>query len=100
VYIVEGAIEIDDTLHHEGELLVFETGADVLMRGAPGARIMVFGGPALDPPRYVWWNFVSSRKERIEQAADDWRAGRFAQVPQETEFIPLPPRGPRWVDYP
>jgi redox-sensitive bicupin YhaK (pirin superfamily) len=100
VYVVEGAIEIDDATFREGELLVFQMGADVRMRGAPGARIMVFGGPALDPPRYVWWNFVSSRKERIEQAAEDWRAGRFAPVPGETEFIPLPPRGPRWVDYP
>jgi redox-sensitive bicupin YhaK (pirin superfamily) len=94
VYIVEGAIEIDGETYREGELLVFKMGADVRMRGAPGARLAVFGGPVLDSPRYVWWNFVSSRKERIEQAAEDWRAGRFASVPGETEFIPLPPRGP------
>jgi redox-sensitive bicupin YhaK (pirin superfamily) len=100
VYVVEGAIEIGGQPYKEGELLVFEMGVDVLLRGAPGARILVFGGPALESPRYVWWNFVSSRRERIEQAAEDWRAGRFPPVPGETEFIPLPARGPRWVDYP
>jgi redox-sensitive bicupin YhaK (pirin superfamily) len=100
VYVVEGAIEIGDQAYKEGELLVFRMGVDVRLRGAPGARIVVFGGPALESPRYVWWNFVSSRRERIEQAAEDWRAGRFPPVPGETEFIPLPSRGPRWVDYP
>jgi redox-sensitive bicupin YhaK (pirin superfamily) len=100
VYVVEGALEIGDQLFKEGELLVFEMGVDVRLRAAPGARIVVFGGPALESPRYVWWNFVSSRRERIEQAAEDWRAGRFPTVPGETEFIPLPARGPRWVDYP
>jgi redox-sensitive bicupin YhaK (pirin superfamily) len=44
----------------------------------------------LAPPRHIWWNFVSSRKERIEEAKADWKAGRFALVPGETEFIPLP----------
>ena len=100
VYVVEGAIDVGDQTCAAGELVVFAMGADVRMRGAPGARIVVFGGPVLDSPRYVWWNFVSSRKERIEQAAADWRAGRFAPVPGETEFIPLPATGPRWVDYP
>ena len=50
----------------------------------------MFGGTALEGPRYVWWNFVSSRRERIEEAKADWAAGRFAAVPGETEFIPLP----------
>jgi len=48
----------------------------------------------------MWWNFVSSRKERIAQAAADWKAGRFAPVPGETEFIPLPDNAPQVVDYP
>jgi redox-sensitive bicupin YhaK (pirin superfamily) len=99
-YVVEGAIEVDGVTVGAGELLVFEMGTDVRLRGAPGARLMVFGGPALDGPRHVWWNFVSSRKDRIERAAADWRAGRFAPVPGETESIPLPELGPRWVDYP
>jgi redox-sensitive bicupin YhaK (pirin superfamily) len=51
---------------------------------------MYLGGAALEGPRYIWWNFVSSRRERIEQAKDGWKMGRFASVPNETEFIPLP----------
>lgn len=60
-------------------------------KAAEPTRVMLIGGAALDAPRFIWWNFVSSRKERIEQAAQDWQAGRFATVPGETEFIPLPP---------
>jgi hypothetical protein len=51
---------------------------------------MLLGGAALEGPRYIWWNFVSSRRERIEQAKEDWKMGRFAPVPGDTEFIPLP----------
>jgi len=51
---------------------------------------MLLGGEPLDGPRNIWWNFVSSSKDRIEQAKADWKAGRFGQVPAETEFIPLP----------
>jgi len=52
--------------------------------------MMFLGGDALEGPRHIWWNFVSSSKERIEQAKQDWKSGRFAHVPDETEFIPLP----------
>ena len=52
----------------------------------------LMGGEPLDAPRHMWWNFVSSSQERIEQAKQDWREGRFGQVPGETEFIPLPER--------
>ena len=54
----------------------------------------------MDGARHIWWNFVSSSMERIEQAKDDWRMGRFAPVPEETEFIPLPGSGPALVRYP
>lgn len=60
--------------------------------GAQGARLMVLGGDRLDAPRHMWWNFVSSRKERIVHAASDWEAGRMGRVPGETEFIALPER--------
>jgi redox-sensitive bicupin YhaK (pirin superfamily) len=53
-------------------------------------RMMFLGGDALEGPRHLWWNFVSSSKERIEQAKQDWKTGRFAHVPDESEFIPLP----------
>mgnify|MGYP003615332925 CR=1 FL=1 len=52
--------------------------------------MMFLGGDALEGPRHIWWNFVSSSRERIEQAKQDWKTGRFAAVPSETEFIPLP----------
>jgi hypothetical protein len=52
--------------------------------------MMFLGGDALEGPRHIWWNFVSSSKERIEQAKQDWKTGRFAPVPNEHEFIPLP----------
>jgi hypothetical protein len=57
------------------------------------ARLLLLGGAPLDGPRHLWWNFVSSSTDRIEQAKSDWKAGRFAKVPGETEFIPLPDDG-------
>ncbi len=72
------------------------------MRGASGkaARLMLLGGAPLEGQRHIWWNFVSSSPERIEQAKEDWQAGRFAHVPGETERIPLPVTGPAVVRYP
>ena len=58
--------------------------------GIAGVCLMLLGGEPLDGPRNIWWNFVSSSKDRIEQAKADWKARRFGQVPAETEFIPLP----------
>ena len=60
------------------------------VRATRPARLMRLGGAALEGPRYIWWNFVSSRRERIEQAKEAWNTGKFAPVPGETEFIPLP----------
>ena len=59
------------------------------MTASGPARLMFLGGTAMEGPRYIWWNFVSSRKERIEEAKQDWKAGRFSQVRDETEFIPF-----------
>jgi hypothetical protein len=53
-------------------------------------RLMFLGGWALEGPRYIWWNLVSSRRERIDQAKEEWKSGKFAPVPDDTEFIPLP----------
>ena len=101
VHVVEGVIEIAGQRVPAGEMVILETGAEVTLHAHERARVMVFGGAPLGP-RYVWWNFVSSRAERIHQAADDWKAGRFAAVPGETGFIPLPEGGPKLkpVDYP
>jgi hypothetical protein len=70
--------------------LIFRPGDRITVRALRRARLMLLGGTALEGPRYIWWNFVSSRRERIEQAKEDWKMGRFAAVPDETEFIPLP----------
>ena len=103
LYTVEGQLEVVGAgVAAPGELLVFEPGAEVIVAARENARFMIFGGARLERPRYIWWNFVSSRRERILEAAEDWNAGRFAAVPGETEFIPLPevrlPRDP--VNYP
>jgi redox-sensitive bicupin YhaK (pirin superfamily) len=90
VYVVSGEIEIADDRFEAGKLLVFKPGDRITVRATSPARIAVVGGAAMDGPRHIWWNFVSSRKERIEQAKADWKAGRFDAVPGETEFIPLP----------
>jgi len=90
-YTVDGTISVDGGSHGAGQLLVFKPGATVtLQAGAAPARVMLLGGEPMDGPRHIWWNFVSSSPERIEQAKADWRAGRFAPVPGETDFVPLP----------
>ena len=103
-YVVEGTVELlpEREVFTAGQLLVFRPGAEVLLRGASAgpARLMLLGGERLDGPRHIWWNFVSSSAERIEQAKLDWREGRFAPVPGETGFIPLPSTGPAVVRYP
>lgn len=85
-----------------GRLIVFAAGDEVLLTAEAGpARLMLFGGEPLDGPRHLWWNFVSSSTERIEQAKADWFEGRFPPIPGESEFIPLPESpASRPVDYP
>lgn len=103
-YIIEGSVELlpDGGTYSAGQLLIFKPGAEITLRGHESslARMMLLGGEPMDGPRHIWWNFVSSSKELIEQAKEDWKAGRFAPVPQETEFIPLPGSGPAVVRYP
>ncbi len=102
-YVVEGSLRLlpDDGIFEAGQLLVFKPGAEILLESeSPSSRLMILGGEPLDGPRHIWWNFVSSSKERIEQAKQDWREGRFDPVPEETEFIPLPESGPAVVRYP
>jgi redox-sensitive bicupin YhaK (pirin superfamily) len=90
IYAVEGEVEIAGETFEGPRLLVFHPGDRITVRATRPARLMFLGGAALEGPRYIWWNFVSSRRERIEQAKEDWRTGRFTPVPGETEFIPLP----------
>jgi len=90
IYVAEGEVDIAGDTFEAPRLLVFRPGDRITARALRRARLMFLGGAALEGPRYIWWNFVSSRKERIEQAKEDWKTGRFAPVPNETEFIPLP----------
>lgn len=90
IYVVDGEIEIAGERFEAPRMLIFRPGDRITVRATRRARMMFLGGTALEGPRYVWWNFVSSSKERIEQAKQDWKSGRFEAVPNETEFIPLP----------
>ncbi len=92
IYTVAGEIEIAGDRFGPGQLLIFKAGDRITVRGATNARMMFLGGAPMDGHRYIWWNFVSSRKDRIDQAKADWSQGRFDTVPGETEFIPLPDR--------
>ncbi|HVT52370.1 MAG TPA: pirin family protein [Dongiaceae bacterium] len=87
---ISGEIAIDGHPVPPGALLVLRPGIAVTVEALDPARLMLIGGEPLDGPRHIWWNFVSSSKDRIEQAKADWKSGRFGQVPGETEFIPLP----------
>jgi redox-sensitive bicupin YhaK (pirin superfamily) len=93
-YIVSGALKLDGygSTFEAGQLLVFRPGVEVILQAADSpVRMLLLGGAPLDGPRYVWWNFVSSSKERIERAKEDWREGRFPTIPgDDEERIPLP----------
>jgi redox-sensitive bicupin YhaK (pirin superfamily) len=103
-YVVEGSVELppDGGSFDGGQLLVFKPGEALTLRAAAAspARVMLLGGETLDGPRHIWWNFVSSSKDRIEQAKADWSEGRIPPVPGDTERIPLPRTGPAVVRYP
>ena len=100
LYVVEGRVDVGNASLAGGEMAVLEPGGDVVVVAYGRARILVLGGARLEPARHIWWNFVSSRFGRIEQAARDWKDGKFPPVPDETESIPLPDRGPGPVHYP
>lgn len=89
LYLLEGSVELEGRRFEPGRLLALKTGAAPSLRAVESARVLLLGGAPLGE-RHIWWNFVSSRKERIEQAKADWREGRFPEVPGEIEFIPLP----------
>jgi redox-sensitive bicupin YhaK (pirin superfamily) len=90
VYVVSGELALDENRIGEGQLLVLEPGASPTVRAVRETRAMLLGGKRFPAPRYIWWNFVASSQERIALAKDRWAKRRFAPVPGETEFIPLP----------
>ncbi|RWK36177.1 pirin family protein [Mesorhizobium sp.] len=91
IYTLQGEVSISGDRFPAERLLVFRPGDEIVVSSQGGAHFMLFGGASLGSKRYIWWNFVSSSKERIEQAKEEWKTGRFDIVPgDEEEFIPLP----------
>jgi redox-sensitive bicupin YhaK (pirin superfamily) len=93
VYGVDQPFQIDGQTVEPHRMLLIEPGDEPMISAEVDATVMLIGGEPLGR-RHLYWNFVSSRKERIVEAADDWAAGRFAMVPGDSEFIPLPERRP------
>ncbi len=91
IFVASGEIDIAGVSFGAGQLLVLRPGDRISVLALSNARLMILGGEPMDGPRHIWWNFVSSSKDRIEAAKADWRAGRYSLVPgDDKEFIPLP----------
>ncbi len=90
LYLLDGALTVGGEPFGPHRMLVFRPGEEIVVEATAPTRAVLLGGEPLDGPRHLWWNFVSSRRERIEQAKEDWQSGRFGTIPGETEFIPLP----------
>ncbi len=90
VYVVDGTVSIGECEVGAGSMAVVQADIAAQVRAGAASKIMLLGGATLPGKRYLWWNFVSSSQERLQQAKSDWREKRFPDVPGETEFIPLP----------
>jgi redox-sensitive bicupin YhaK (pirin superfamily) len=91
VFVVGGEVAIDGETHGDGTMIVLRPGEAAAVTANGAARAMLLGGAPLDGTRHLWWNFVSSSKERIERAKAEWQAGKFGLIPgDDKEFIPLP----------
>lgn len=90
IYIAKGSIELNGITYREGQMLVFFKNEEPLLKAKENSTLMLLGGEPLSE-RFIWWNFVSSRKERIEQAKEDWKQGRIILPPNDNDtFVPLP----------
>ena len=92
VYLVQGNVIVDGNSLPEKNLAFLPEGKPIQIQAKSQSRVMLLGGEKMDGPRHIWWNFVASSKEKIEAAKQRWREQRFAAVPGESEFIPLPER--------
>ena len=90
VYVYEGELEINGAGFPQGSMVVFKPEVPVAVKALQATRFMLLGGASMDGPRHLYWNFVSSSRERIEQAKDDWLNKRFPAIEGDDEFIPLP----------
>jgi len=93
LYVLDGDAQLDGADIPKQHLVLLDRGTRPRLRAKTPLKAMLLGGEPLDAHRHVWWNFVSSSRERIEQAKQDWLDGRFGKIPgDEAEFIPLPER--------
>jgi redox-sensitive bicupin YhaK (pirin superfamily) len=100
IYVAEGEARLDNSPLEPSTLYVLRPGTQAVLRSEQGGHVMLCGGAPLDGPRHVWWNFVSSSRDRLHAAREDWKAGRFELPPDDhDEFIPLP-EVPTTVSYP
>jgi redox-sensitive bicupin YhaK (pirin superfamily) len=96
-FVVSGEIEAAGQTFAEGQLVIFSPGAPIVLQAKRAAHVMLLGGEPFPEPRHVYWNFVSSSQDRIRQAADDWRNGRFPRIAGETDVVILPTEVPHDV---
>ncbi|HTK36934.1 MAG TPA: pirin family protein [Pyrinomonadaceae bacterium] len=90
VYVLTGSLSSDGQKFGPGNLIVFQAGSEAIIKADGDLKMMLIGGDRLEKPRHMWWNFVSTSPELIENARDDWRRGNFTAIPNETGFVPLP----------
>lgn len=91
IYVLAGEIVADGVHYSGGRMLILKPGSEIKVTVISDAHMIILGGAALEEPRYLWWNFVASSKDRIEQAKLDWKEGKFGKIPgDDKEFIPLP----------
>tara|TARA_R110000782_G_scaffold48551_1_gene106198 strand:+ start:40061 stop:40966 length:906 start_codon:yes stop_codon:yes gene_type:complete len=101
LYVAQGDASLDGEALEPQKLYVLRPGHAATLRSTQGARVMLCGGEAFTTPRHVWWNFVSSSRDRLMQAREDWEAMRFPLIPGDSEeFIPIPQGRPKTVSYP
>ena len=92
IYLLDGRVQLDTTQLAPGTIALLDAARPSLLRSDSAARFVIIGGAPLDSPRFISWNFVSSRRERILQAGEDWAAQRMGTIPAETEWIVQPGR--------
>lgn len=91
IHILTGHVTVDNTNYNNVRMLILKSGVDVKITATSRAHLIILGGSPLETPRFLWWNFVASSKDRIEQAKQDWLSGNFGKIPgDDQEFIPLP----------
>ena len=91
IYILSGQVIVNRVIYDVRRMLVLKSNVEIRITAKTAAHVIILGGSALEEPRYLWWNFVASSRERIEQAKQDWQQGKFGKIPgDDKEFIPLP----------